>query len=346
MNRTYLDMIQGHIPSYTPVWYMRQAGRSQAKYRKIKEKYSLFDITRNPELCAYVTQLPVEEYGVDAAILYKDIMSPMEAMGVHVELKPGIGPVFAKPIQSASDLARIGQFDPSQVDYIAKTIQLLTRDMLDVPLIGFGGAPFTIASYLIEGGPTKNYNKTRGLMLGQPLVWDRLMGMLAHMTVEYLSMQVEAGAQALQIFDSWIGAVNQDQYKASIYKHMEYIFTELKSRFPQVPISMHGVGTAHLINQWAQLPLELISLDWRCSIEQMDDWGIDCAVQGNLDPAYLYADKALLMEEVDRILLAGVKHGRHVFNLGHGVFPEADPGLLHWLTEYVHERSRELRAMV
>ena len=344
MNTSYLDMIQGDMPSYTPVWYMRQAGRSQAKYREIKEKYSLFDITRNPELCAHVTQLPVEEYGVDAAILYKDIMSPMEAMNIKVDIKAGIGPVFDTPIHSAADVAKMAPFDPTKVDYIAKTIELLTGGMLEVPLIGFGGAPFTIASYLVEGGPTKSYNKTRGLMVSQPKVWHDLMTKLSDMTIEYLSMQVKAGAQALQIFDSWIGAVNTCQYRDYIYQHMDHIITTLKKRFPHVPITMHGVGTAHLIEQWSDLPLDVISLDWRFQVANIDGLGITQVAQGNLDPAYLYADRQTLMQEVDRILAEGIRHGRHIFNLGHGVFPEADPAVLKWLTDYVHERSASLRA--
>lgn len=198
MNTAYLDMIQGKNPGVTPVWYMRQAGRSQAEYRKIKEKYSLFEITKEPELCARVTELPVKEYGVDAAILYKDIMSPMVAMNVNVELKAGVGPVFSTPIRSMADVEALDSFDPTKVEYIGKTITLLTSGMLDVPLIGFCGAPFTIASYLIEGGPTKNYNKTRGMLIGAPHVWNALMTKLADMSIAYLSMQAEAGANALQ----------------------------------------------------------------------------------------------------------------------------------------------------
>ncbi|MDU6914149.1 MAG: uroporphyrinogen decarboxylase [Veillonella sp.] len=311
MNTAYLDMIQGKNPGVTPVWYMRQAGRSQAEYRKIKEKYSLFEITKEPELCARVTELPVKEYGVDAAILYKDIMSPMVAMNVNVELKAGVGPVFSTPIRSMADVEALDSFDPTKVEYIGKTITLLTSGMLDVPLIGFCGAPFTIASYLIEGGPTKNYNKTRGMLIGAPHVWNALMTKLADMSIAYLSMQAEAGANALQIFDSWVGAVNADQYKQGIYPHMER---------------------------------DVIALDWRSSIVMANERGVTQTVQGNLDPAYLFGDEKTLAHEVDRILLEGVRYGRHIFNLGHGVFPEADPQKLHWLTDYVHERSREIWA--
>ncbi|ETS92829.1 uroporphyrinogen decarboxylase [Veillonella sp. AS16] len=344
MNTAYLDMIQGKNPGVTPVWYMRQAGRSQAEYRKIKEKYTLFEITKEPELCARVTELPVREYGVDAAILYKDIMSPMVGMNIHVDIKPGVGPVFSTPIQSMADVERLAPFDPAKVDYIAKTIRLLTTGMLDVPLIGFCGAPFTIASYLIEGGPTKNYNKTRGMLIGAPQVWDALMTKLADMSIAYLSMQADAGADALQIFDSWVGAVNAEQYKQGIYPHVERIIKTVKAKYPSLPIAMNGVGTDHLVSIWSHLPLDVIAFDWRSCINMAYERGVTQTIQGNLDPAYLYSDEKTLAREVDRILLDGIRYGRHIFNLGHGVFPEADPKKLHWLTDYVHERSRELWA--
>ncbi len=310
MNTAYLDMIQGKNPGVTPVWYMRQAGRSQAEYRKIKEKYTLFEITKEPELCARVTELPVKEYGVDAAILYKDIMSPMVAMNVNVELKAGVGPVFSTPIRSMADVDKLETFDPTKVDYIAKTITLLTSGMLDVPLIGFCGAPFTIASYLIEGGPTKNYNKTRGMLIGAPDMWNALMTKLADMSIAYLSMQAEAGANALQIFDSWVGAVNADQYKQGIYPHMERIIKTVKAKYPHLPMAMNGVGTDHLVSIWSHLPLDVIALDWRSSIVMANERGVTQTVQGNLDPAYLFGDEKTLAREVDRILLDGVRYGR------------------------------------
>ena len=337
-------MIQGQEPAYTPVWFMRQAGRSQPKYREIKKTHSLFDITREPELCAYVTNLPVEEYGLDAAILYKDIMSPMAAIGVEVKLVPGKGPVFERPIQRAADLDQIGTFDGSKVSYIADTIKLLTSEVLDVPLIGFCGGPFTIASYLVEGGPTKSYNKTRGLMVSQADLWDDLMNCLADMSIDYLSMQVEAGANALQIFDSWIGAVSAEQYHAHIFSHMDKIISTMKAKYPHIPLAMNGVGNVHLVEEWGQLPIDVLALDWRCPIDRLGQLGIDKVVQGNLDPAFLYAPVYVLDKELDAIIEAGLRHGRHVFNLGHGVFPEADPAKLKYITEYVHEKSRALRA--
>ncbi len=343
LNTAFLDMIQGEKPLFTPVWYMRQAGRSQKKYREIKKQYSLFEITRNPELCAYVTQLPVEEYHVDAAILYKDIMSPMAAIGVDVALKSGVGPVVAQPIRNDGDVNRIRPFDDTKVDYIAKTIELLRNEILQVPLIGFAGAPFTIASYLVEGGPTKNYNKTRGLLLGNKETWHKLMRALTDMTIAYITMQINAGVQAIQIFDSWVGALSVAEYTAGVLPYMDEIIHTIKINYPMIPISMNGLGASHLIHVWNTLELDMLSLDWRYDIRFLHIHGIHKPVQGNLDPAYLYADTDVIAKEVDRILAEGVSHGRHVFNLGHGVFPEVDPEKLVWLTAYVHERSAALR---
>lgn len=340
MNTTYLDMIRGEGAAYTPVWFMRQAGRSQPVYRKIKEKYSLFEITRQPELAARVTALPVEDYGVDAAILYKDIMTPLPSMGIPVELRAGVGPIIANPIRTKADVDNLQDFTAETVPvYVLQTIRLLVDDILKVPLIGFAGAPFTLASYLIEGGPSKTYMKTRGMMLGAPQVWAALMDKLTAMTAVYLKAQAEAGAQALQLFDSWVGAVSREQYMTSIYPYVQRILTEVKSAYPAVPVTMHGVGCVHLLPLWKELPLDVIGLDWRCSISEAHNLGIRQTLQGNLDPAWLYADWSAIKTELDRILEEGRAHGRHIFNLGHGVFPEANPDILKQIAAYIHEIS-------
>lgn len=340
MNTSYLDMIAGRKPSHTPVWFMRQAGRSQAEYRRIKAKYSLFEITRQPELCAYITQLPVVEYGVDAAILYKDIMSPLPAIGVDVEIRAGIGPVIAHPIRSLADVERLGFLHMEEsLPYILETIKLLTSEILQVPLIGFAGAPFTLASYLVEGGPSKSYNKTRAMLLTEPALWRALMEKLTAMTLAYLRGQVQAGAQALQIFDSWIGILSQAQYHESVLPFMQEIVGTLKAEFPEVPITMHGIGTAHLLTEWRQLPLDVIGVDWRCSLAEAHQLGITQTLQGNLDPVYLLADWSVIQPAIDTILEEGRAHGRHIFNLGHGVWPEANPEMLKRITSYVHERT-------
>ncbi|MFL8936485.1 uroporphyrinogen decarboxylase [Rossellomorea oryzaecorticis] len=338
LNDTFLRAARGEKTDYTPVWFMRQAGRSQPEYRKIKEKYSLFEITHQPELCAYVTRLPVEQYDVDAAILYKDIMSPLPSIGVDVEIKSGIGPVIDNPIRSAADVEKLGEIDPeSDVPYVLDTIKLLTQEQLTVPLIGFAGAPFTMASYMIEGGPSKNYNKTKSFMYSEPKAWFALMDKLADMTITYGKAQIKAGASAFQIFDSWVGALNVQDYRTFIKPVMEKIFTELKEE--NVPLIMFGVGASHLAKEWHELPLDVVGLDWRLQINEARAMGISKTVMGNLDPAILLAPWEVIEERAKAILDQGMELPGYIFNLGHGVFPSVNPDTLKRLTAFVHEYS-------
>lgn len=338
-NDTFLRSARGEQTGHVPVWYMRQAGRSQAEYRKLKEKYSLFEITHQPELCAYVTKLPVDMYNVDAAILYKDIMTPLPALGVDVEIKSGIGPVIDQPIRSKEDVEKLGEIDPIQdIPYVLDTIKLLTKEQLTVPLIGFAGAPFTLASYMIEGGPSKNYHKTKAFMYAESQAWFLLMDKLADMTVRYLKAQVQAGASALQIFDSWVGAVSRRDYQAFIKPTMEKIFTEMKE--VNVPLIMHGVGASHLVLEWNDLPLDVVGLDWRLPISEARQLGVTKAVQGNLDPAVLIADWSTIEAKAKEILDQGMQQPGFIFNLGHGVFPEVNPEVLKKLTNFIHEYSK------
>jgi uroporphyrinogen decarboxylase len=335
-NDTFLRACRGEKTEYVPVWYMRQAGRSQPEYRALKEKYSLFEITHQPELCAYVTRLPVEQYNVDAAILYKDIMSPLPAIGVDVDIKAGIGPVISNPIRSLADVEKLGEINPEEdVPYVLETIKLLTTEQLNVPLIGFAGAPFTLASYMIEGGPSKNYNKTKAFMYAEPKAWFALMDKLADMTIRYVKAQIHAGAKAIQIFDSWVGAVNVQDYRYFIKPTMERIFSALREE--NVPLIMFGVGASHLAKEWNDLPLDVVGLDWRLSIKEAREMGITKAVQGNLDPAVLLAPWEVIEERVKEILEQGMEHPGYVFNLGHGIFPQIQPETLKRLTAFIHE---------
>lgn len=338
-NDTFLRACRGEATEYVPVWYMRQAGRSQPEYRALKEKYSLFEITHQPELCAYVTRLPVEQYNVDAAILYKDIMSPLPAIGVDVDIKAGIGPVIDNPIRSLADVERLGEIDPeNDVPYVLETIRLLTKEQLTVPLIGFAGAPFTLASYMIEGGPSKNYNKTKAFMYVEPKAWFALMDKLADMTIRYVKAQIRAGASAIQIFDSWVGAVNVSDYRQFIKPTMERIFTALRDE--HVPLIMFGVGASHLAKEWHDLPLDVVGLDWRLSIREAREMGLTKALQGNLDPAVLLAPWEVIEARVKQILDEGMAHeGGYVFNLGHGIFPQIKPETLKRLTAFIHDYS-------
>ncbi|MDC3413746.1 uroporphyrinogen decarboxylase [Aquibacillus sp. 3ASR75-11] len=340
INETILKAFKGEKTDYTPVWYMRQAGRSQKEYRELKEKYSLFEITHQPELCAYVTRLPVEQYGVDAAILYKDIMSPLPAIGVDVEIQKGIGPVIHNPIKNAQDVEKLGKINPeSDVPYVLDTIRLLTEEQLDVPLIGFSGAPFTIASYMVEGGPSKNYHKTKAMMYNDEATWFALMDKLADMVITYVKAQINAGAKAIQIFDSWVGALNAPDYRKYIKPVMTRIFTELKDE--GVPLILFGVGARHLVLEWNDLPVDVLGLDWRMSIKEARELGITKTLQGNLDPAILLADWDIIEQRTKAILDEGTEQQNHVFNLGHGVTPEIKPETLKKLTEIIHTYSKK-----
>ncbi|MEY8750321.1 uroporphyrinogen decarboxylase [Alkalicoccobacillus gibsonii] len=340
-NDTFLKACRGEDHSHVPVWYMRQAGRSQPEYRKIKEKYSLFEITHQPELCAYVTKLPVDQYNNDAAILYKDIMTPLPAIGVDVEIKSGIGPVIHNPITSLHDVERLGMIEPEKdVDYVLETIKLL-RTQLDVPLISFGGAPFTLASYMIEGGPSKNYHHTKAFMYANPKAWFLLMDKLGDVTISYIKAQIKAGAQAIQLFDSWVGALSREDYITFIKPVMERVFNSLRSE--NVPLIMHGVGASHLATEWNSLPLDVVGLDWRLSVDEARELGVTKTVQGNLDPAILLAPWEVIEAKARTILDQGLKSNHFVFNLGHGVFPEVDPAVLKRLTAFVHEYSAQYK---
>lgn len=337
-NDTFLKACKGEKTDHVPVWYMRQAGRSQPEYRALKEKYGLFEITHQPELCAYVTRLPVEQYGVDAAILYKDIMTPLPAIGVDVEIKNGIGPVIDAPIRSKADIERLGELHPEEdLPYVLDTIQLLTKEQLNVPLIGFAGAPFTMASYMIEGGPSKNYHKTKALMYSDPEAWMLLMNKLADMTITYIRAQVKAGVSAFQIFDSWVGALNAADYRTFIKPVMQRIFTELKSE--NVPMIMYGVGASHLAKDWHDLPLDVVGLDWRMSVDEARKEGLTKTLQGNLDPTILLAPWEVIEKRAKDILDQGMKSDHFIFNLGHGVFPDVSPDTLKKLTDFIHDYS-------
>lgn len=338
-NDTILKAYQGEETSHTPAWFMRQAGRSQREYLEIKKKYSLFEITHQPELSAYVTRLPVEQYGIDAAILYKDIMTPLPAMGIDVEIVSGVGPVIDNPLKNKTDIENLRKLEPEDdIDYILNTIKLLTEEQLNVPLIGFSGAPFTLASYMIEGGPSKNYAKTKAFMYKEPELWFMLMDKLAEMIITYATAQVKAGVSAIQIFDSWVGSLNASDYQIYIKPTMNYIFTELRKL--NIPLILFGIGARHLLLEFNDLPVDVIGLDWRITIPEARAMGVTKVLQGNLDPAILLADWETIEARTKAILDDGMKDGRHVFNLGHGVTPDITQETLQKLAELIRNYSK------
>lgn len=340
-NDTILRAARGEKTDYTPVWFMRQVGRSQPEYNKVKEQYGgLIEITKHPEVTAYLTATPVENYNVDAAILYKDIITPLAPIGIDVDIVKGVGPVIDNPIRRIEDVEALGELDPHKdLNYTIKAIDILVNEKLNVPLIGFCGAPFTVASYMIEGGPTRKYHKTKALMYNDEKTWFALMEKLTDMSIIYLKAQVDAGAKMIQIFDSWAGALNKEDYEYYLGKSMRRLISETKKL--GVPVTIFGIGASHLLKEWDTLGSDVIGLDWRTSIQEARDMGIKKSLQGNLDPAILLAEWDVIEKYATQILDQGQNNG-HIFNLGHGVFPQVNPDTLKRLTEFVHNYSKGL----
>jgi uroporphyrinogen decarboxylase len=322
----------------TPVWFMRQAGRYQPEYRALRERYGILEICRTPELAARVTELPVRQLGVDAAILFSDIMVPVAAMGFDVRIEEGRGPVIDRPLRERSDVARLRPLEPDvDVPFVSEAIrELIPR--LDVPLIGFSGAPFTLASYLVEGGPSRDFLRTKALMLSDQATWRLLMSKLADAVLAHLRAQVEAGAKAVQLFDSWVGALAPRDYEMLVLPYTRSIIDGLiGSGAPRIHF---GLGTGELLALMRDAGSDVIGVDWRVPLDEAwDRIGPDVAIQGNLDPAVLLAPWDVLENRaLDVLRRAGGRPG-HIFNLGHGVPPGASPDVVRRLTELVHEAT-------
>ena len=313
---------------------MRQAGRSLPEYRRLKENHSILDLCRKPDLATEVTLQPVERLGVDAAILFSDIVVPLMGLGIEVDIVPGTGPVFAQPVRDKSDVERIRPLDAdADVPFVLETIrQLVPR--LKVPLIGFSGAPFTLACYLIEGGPSKDHACTKALMYSEPETWRGLMMRLAEMVVAYARAQVGAGAQAIQLFDSWIGTVSRDDFDTHIKPAVIHVLDGLKDL--GVPRIYFGLATGELLPSFGTLGAEVLGIDWRIPLDDARARvGPDVALQGNLDPAACLAPWEVLEVRAREVLRRGGGTG-HIFNLGHGVLPDTDPAVLTRLVDLVH----------
>lgn len=326
---------------HLPVWYMRQAGRYDPEYRKIKEKYSLLEICRQPELAAGITMMPVRKLGVDAAILYSDIMNPVASLGVDFDIVKNIGPVIEQPIRTLADIDRLRPIDVHKdLSHILETIAILDRQ-LDVPLITFAGAPFTIASYLIEGRPSKSYIRTKAMMYGEPEAWFKLMDKLGDMVIAYLRAHVQSGGKAFQLFDSWVGALAPNDFKRYVLPTITRIFAELRDL--DVPkIYFPGVSSGELLPTLTGIDADAVGLDWRVSItEGRRRTGGKYAMQGNLDPYILTAPMDVIKQQAKEIIDDGLTAPGFVFNLGHGLFPEASLEKLRELTEFVHAYSAE-----
>jgi uroporphyrinogen decarboxylase len=333
-----LAALRHEVSDATPVWFMRQAGRALAGYRALRERYSILALAKTPELCAEITTMPVRTFGVDAAVLFADIMLPLEPMGVSLEIQPDVGPIIHHPIRSRADVDRLRLIDPAtEVGFVMDAIRLVRAELAGKQaLIGFSGSPFTLACYLIEGRPSRDYAIAKAFMYREPSAWDALMSKLTEVVIRYLHAQAAAGAQVLQLFDSWVGALAPTDYARYVQPHVRRIFMEVR----EVPTIHFGTGTAALLELMADAGGEVIGVDARQSLDVA--WqrvGFDRGIQGNLDAARLLAGwEATRDGALDVLRGAGGRTG-HIFNLGHGVLPDTDPDLLARLVELVHAET-------
>jgi uroporphyrinogen decarboxylase len=326
---------RGGTPSRLPIWFMRQAGRSLPEYRALRSDTGMLQACLTPELACEITLQPVRRHGVDAAILFSDIVVPLYAAGVDVDIVPGTGPVLAEPVRTLEDVRRLPVLHAEQVAPVTEAIALLLAELGDTPLIGFAGAPFTLASYVVEGGPSRNHERTKALMRRAPEVWHGLMDRLAELTATFLRAQVAAGVDAVQLFDSWAGALSERDYREYALPYSTRVLGGLADA--GVPRIHFGVGTGELLAAMAEAGADVVGVDWRVPLDEAARRvGGTRAVQGNLDPAVLFADQASIAGEARRIVEEGRRTPGHVFNLGHGVLPDTDPDVLTRLVELVH----------
>ena len=339
MNDRFLRACRREATDVTPVWFMRQAGRYMPEYRKLREKYSLLDLCKRPELACEVTLQPLR-LGVDAAILFADILLPLEPMGAPFEFAKGEGPVIHEPITNRKQIDALRVIDPHDgLGYVLESIKTIQRALnKKVPLIGFAGAPFTLASYLIEGGKSSHFNKTKALMYTEPEAWHALMGKLAEVVRRYLRAQVEAGADCVQLFDSWVGMLSPEDYRDYVQTHVAHILHDVKTT--GVPVIHFGTGTQSLLELQRDAGGTVIGVDWRTPLA--DAWqrvGYDHAVQGNMDPCVLFGPREVAYKHAQRVLEAAARRNGHIFNLGHGILPETPVDTVQAVIDYVHESS-------
>jgi uroporphyrinogen decarboxylase len=323
----------------TPVWFMRQAGRYMAEYRTVRERHGLLEICRTPELAVEVTLQPVRALGVDAAILFSDLLLPLTPLGVPFHFAEGEGPVVDAPVRGADDVARLRRFDPrEELRPVLDAIRVLRRELEGkVPLIGFAGAPFTLASYAVEGGRSTQFAATKAFMYSEPRAWHAMAELLAEVVGDYLRAQVEAGAQALQVFDSWVGVLDASDYREFVRPHLRALFARAGDL---VPVIHFGTGTSHLLGLQREAGGDVIGIDWRIGLDE--GWraaGGDVAVQGNLEPAALLAPRERLLARVDDVLARAGGRTGHIFNLGHGILPATPVENVKAVVEHVHART-------
>ena len=336
----YLAAASGRKPSRVPVWFMRQAGRSLPEYRALRAKNTMMQACFDAELITQITLQPVRRHGVDAAILFSDIVVPLRASGIELDIVPDVGPVIDHPVRSIADVTAMKPLEPQQVAPVTEAVSLLVRELGDVALIGFAGAPFTLASYLVEGGPSRHHERTKAMMLGEPDTWHALMTTLTDVTIVFLQAQVTAGVDAIQVFDSWAGTLSLADYRSYVLPHSMRVFSALAGA--GLPMTHFGVGTAELLGAMGEAGATVVGVDWRTSLsDAAARVQPGTALQGNLDPVVLLAGWRV----VEPAVRAVVEDGRravdagaagHIFNLGHGVLPSTDPGVITDVVALVH----------
>jgi len=340
VNDRFLRACRREPVDVTPVWFMRQAGRYMSDYRALRKRYSLLEICREPELAVAVTLQPVDAIDVDAAILFSDLLVPFGPLGLEFDFVKGEGPSIHYPIRSAADVDRLRRFEPrDELSHVLETIRILTRELRGrLPLIGFGGAPFTLAAYAIEGGPSTAYMQTKQFMYAQPAAWHRLCERLALLIADYMAAQVEAGAQAIQIFDSWAGALSRNDYREFALPHTRLIFERLRAL--GVPSIHFAVGATALLEDLAEAGGDVIGIDWRQPLDEAWARIPDRGIQGNLDPMLLLGPRERMLAATDDVLRRAARRPGHIFNLGHGVLPPTPLAHVQELAHYVHRVTR------
>ncbi|MCW2831994.1 MAG: uroporphyrinogen decarboxylase [Aeromicrobium sp.] len=331
----FLQACRGERPTHTPVWFMRQAGRSLPEYLALREGTAMLESCFRTDMVVEITMQPVRRYGVDAAIFFSDIVVPLKAIGVDLDIVPGTGPVVAEPVRSAAQLDQFRDLEPDDVTSITDAVTALVGELGSTPLIGFAGAPFTLASYLVEGGPSRDHRLTKQLMYSDPDLWHALLGRMAAIASAFLRLQVEAGASAVQLFDSWAGHLSLADYETYVKPHSTAVLASVADL--GVPRIHFGVGTGELLHAMGDAGADVVGVDWRVPLDQaIDRIGPGKAVQGNLDPTAVFAPTEFVHARAAEIIEAGRHADGHVFNLGHGVLPATDPDALARLVDFVH----------
>lgn len=331
---SFLEALGGTRPARLPVWFMRQAGRSLPEYKQVREGTTILEACLRPDLAAEITLQPVRRHGVDAAIFFSDIMTPLVLSGVDVDIVPGVGPVIHEPVRTADDVARITSHQMEDPSAITEAVQILVDELGAVPLIGFAGAPFTLAAYLVEGKGSRDHLAARTMMHADPAAWEKLLSWCADLSGQFLRVQVEAGAQAAQLFDSWAGSLSRADYVASVAPHSARALAAVEGRVPRIHF---GVGTRNILPDMAKCGVEALGVDYRTPLDEAAELVTGVPLQGNIDPAMLAAGWDVLEEHARDVVERGKAAPAHIVNLGHGVPPTTDPSVLTDLVALIHE---------